>query len=345
MVGFRILVEALKAGYRVRATARSQSKVDAILATPSIKSIAPGNNLSFAIVPDMLADGAFDAALKGITYVIHAASPIPKSDLADSDDLEADMVRPAVGGTTNMLVAASKTPTVKRVIITSSMVALCTPEDIFAPKYDKHFTANDVVPEVKPPYSNLQVAYSASKINALSATREFMKNKKPSFDVINIQPTYVIGRNELATDPFGVLNGSNYVGFGHVLGKSPDTPVIGGAVHLEDVAKIHVLALDPKVRGNQNFGANVKVVWNDANEIVKKHFPDAVKDGRLPANGNQPTKELNFIVEETEQVLGLKFQSFETQIVELAEQYLEVLAKSSTNGDKESSKVEDKLLN
>ena len=331
MVGFRVLVEALKAGYSVRATARSQSKVDAILATPSIKSIAPGHNLSFVLVPDMLADGAFDDALKGITYVIHVASPLPQNTTSDWD---AEIVAPAVGGTTNMLIAASKARTVKRIVITSSSAAVCAPEALFDPQYNKPFTANSVIPEVKPPYPNVFFAYSASKINALNATREFMKSEKPSFDVINVHPSFVIGRNELATDPAAVLGGSNHLGLGHVVGESSEMPMMGASVHLEDVAKIHVLSLDPKVRGNQNFGANVKVVWNDANEIVKKHFPDAVKDGRLPANGNLPTKEINFMVEDTEKAFGLKFQSFETQIVELAEYYLEVLAKTSANGAK-----------
>jgi hypothetical protein len=30
------------------------------------------------VVPDILKDGAFDATLKDVTYIIHIASPLPR---------------------------------------------------------------------------------------------------------------------------------------------------------------------------------------------------------------------------------------------------------------------------
>ena len=73
-IGFRVLATALAAGYRVRATLRKQEQVETIKATKSVKPYV--NNLEFAIVPDILKDGAFDATLKDVTYVIHLASPL-----------------------------------------------------------------------------------------------------------------------------------------------------------------------------------------------------------------------------------------------------------------------------
>lgn len=77
-------------------------------------------------------------------------------------------------------------------------------------------------------------------------------------------------------------------------------------IHVNDVAKIHVLAL------NLNFMATSGGVegwcWEDAIEIVKKHFPEAVEDGRLPADGSQPTK-LRIDSSKTEKVLGIEFQT------------------------------------
>ena len=326
MIGFRILIRTLEAGYRVRAALRSQSKIDEILASSPIESLAPGPKLSFVLVPDILVEGAYTEALKGITHVIHVASPLPMH--LTNEDYESGIVQPAVKGTTNMLVAASKTPSVKRIVITSSVAAVVPRGENNAPDYSPTFTTDNVVSTIKGPYQDAGAAYYASKTNALNATNAFMKREKPAFDVINVMPSYVIGRNDLAHDAKGAVGGTNIIALGHVLGTSTEEPRSGTSVLLDDVAKIHVLSLDPKVKGGQNFGANVKVVWNDANEIVKKHFPEAVKDGRLPATGTVPTSESNFIVEQTEKVLGFKFRSFEDQVVEVAAHYLELLGKS-----------------
>jgi nucleoside-diphosphate-sugar epimerase len=75
-VGFRVLATALAAGYRVRATVRKQDQIDTIKATKSIKPHV--SNLEIVVVPDILKDGAFDAALKDVTYIIHVASPLSK---------------------------------------------------------------------------------------------------------------------------------------------------------------------------------------------------------------------------------------------------------------------------
>ena len=75
-IGFRTLVLALKAGYPVRAAIRSESKKAHILSAPSIKVAKPGSKLTFVIVPDISADGAYDEAVKGSTYILHIASPL-----------------------------------------------------------------------------------------------------------------------------------------------------------------------------------------------------------------------------------------------------------------------------
>lgn len=121
-LGFRVLVDALEAGYKVRAAIRSQSKGDKILATPSIKELNPGNKLEFIIVPDMLAEGAYSEGIRGATYAIHVASPLA-SVYKDGDDAQKILIEPAVKGTLNILNAAQGS-SVKRVVITSSVVAI-----------------------------------------------------------------------------------------------------------------------------------------------------------------------------------------------------------------------------
>src|SRR5438034_10981539 len=93
-VGFRVLVFALEAGYRVRAAVRNQEKADTILAAPSIKALNPDSRLTFVFVPDILMDGAYDEAVKGVDSIIHIASPLASG--ISSDNFETHLIQPAV---------------------------------------------------------------------------------------------------------------------------------------------------------------------------------------------------------------------------------------------------------
>jgi len=52
----------------------------------------------------------------------------------------------------------------------------------------------------------------------LLATKEFVAIKKPEWDVINIMPSFVIGDNELVTDPKLVTDNTVKAAFAQVLG-------------------------------------------------------------------------------------------------------------------------------
>jgi hypothetical protein len=75
-LGFKVLVLALEAGYNARVAVRSQSGIENILKTPSIKRLNSGSNIEFIIVPDILVPGAYDEAVKNVDFIIHCASPI-----------------------------------------------------------------------------------------------------------------------------------------------------------------------------------------------------------------------------------------------------------------------------
>ena len=136
----------------------------------------------------------------------------------------------------------------------------------------------------------------------------------------------MIGRNELAGTRAEILAGTNRAALGHVLG-SEGGPTPSTSVFVDDVARMHVLALEPKVAGGQLFlgvsdGSNTR--WEDAFEIVEKHFPSAVEDGTFPLSGKNPTKRLVFDNEFTKERLGIEFKGFEEQVRSVAGQYLEL---------------------
>ena len=199
LIGIKVIQLALKAGYSVRAAVRSQAKADAVLATPTVKAINPGSKLTFTIVPDILADGAYDEAVKGVKYIIHVASPVIKGEGFTPDQYETHLVAPALKGTTSILDAAYKVEGIKRIVITSSEIAIIPWDDFVVNEVDTVFDDTYDTPFPEGPYTHVFQAYGASKIRALIATKEFIKEKKPEWDVINIMPSFVIGDNEMVT--------------------------------------------------------------------------------------------------------------------------------------------------
>jgi uncharacterized protein YbjT (DUF2867 family) len=71
-IGFRVLVEALGAGYKVRAAVRSESKAALLKAHELVQPYV--GQLETVIVPDITVEGALDEALKDVVYVEHMVS-------------------------------------------------------------------------------------------------------------------------------------------------------------------------------------------------------------------------------------------------------------------------------
>lgn len=108
----------LEQGFIVRAAVRTPAKAE------YFKTLFAehGERLEFAYVADIVNEGAFDEAIQGdIQGIIHCASPLPVSD--PKADPSANIV-PAVKGTISILKSAQSSPTVRRVIIVSSVGAV-----------------------------------------------------------------------------------------------------------------------------------------------------------------------------------------------------------------------------
>ncbi|KAJ9605711.1 hypothetical protein H2200_009560 [Cladophialophora chaetospira] len=321
-VGFRILAELLDQNYKVRLAVRSDSKIDAI--KTALPSKYDADELEFTIVPDLAVANAFDSALKGVKYIIHVAAPGP----GPSDDYEATMVKPSINATLSILNSALQSPAVKKVVITSSVAAVM-------PSEPKVFDADNILPDPEGPYTHPFWAYCASKQLALSATRRFIAEKNPHFDVISVMPSFVLGPNGFAKGKEDYTEGgaSNRNGLASLLGIMLDEPRPGIVCHVDDVAVVHVKALNAEVKGHQNFGVTFDgpnvIEWNDAQGIVKKKLPELVEKGVFPLGGNVVSPPLPYVAAKTEQALGIKFKSFEEMIVDLASAYARIVSEKS----------------
>lgn len=324
-IGFRTLVFALQAGYRARISSRKLAQAQALKRAESIKPYL--DSIEFVEVPDFLADGAFDEAVRDVDYILHLASPIPTPELAA--DVKKHILDPAIKGTVGMLESAAKSKSVKRVVVTSSIVVLDPkPGSSIAGPYDL-----SAIPDADKVPADEWIAYRASKRLAYHAAENFMAAKQPTFDLVNILPSYVQGRNELVTRKEDVHNGSNDVVVDLVLGAKGGRPRKANTVFVDDVAKVEVLALDPKLAKNgDNFIAagspsGKSIEWNDVTQIVSKLFPDAVKSGILPLGGDQESIPSSYDVSKTEAAFGFKFAGLETQVESLIGQYVELASK------------------
>lgn len=161
-LGFKVLRDALDAGYRVRAAVRSQAKAESVRNNSFINATHYVDNLEFVIVPDLSVSGAYDEAVKGVDYVIHIASPITQG-FSTQEDYKEKLIKPAVTGTVGILESAQKSPSVKRIVITSSLVAVVNFGAMMTPD-GPVINAEQRVAFDEGPYPAEFAAYSASKV-------------------------------------------------------------------------------------------------------------------------------------------------------------------------------------
>ncbi|KAK4034685.1 putative NADPH-dependent methylglyoxal reductase GRP2 [Parachaetomium inaequale] len=329
-VGSSTLLRLRQDGYRVRAAVRSEDQVASILALLSLEG---GSGLTFVVIPDIGKPGAYDEAMKDVTFVIHCASPLataPKTDLPAWLYVD-HYFRPAVFGTLNILKAAHNAGTVQRIVFTSSLAAILAMDELQALRgpIQREVSEDERVPAPRKPYKDEFEAYVASKIEALKAAEEWMEEQRcrhdpPTFDAVYLHPGFVLGPNHRATRAHQVLRGGNSmimaILHGFPLGTHPGT-----TVHVDDVAYAHVKALDKKhVPGNQSFMLCAPAVWEDTVDIVRKKFPGAFRASGVPVRESITTFEINAGTTYTQRIFNFKFASFEEQVESAMRQYLEL---------------------
>ena len=325
-IGFRTLVLALEAGYSVRCAIRDRKKESIIASNPAIKVLnLAQTRLTFITVPDLTVPGAYTEAIRDVTYVLHVASPIPLSNPMGHQTAEQSFIQPAVRGALGILEAAQQAGTVRRVVITSSVAAII-PSPVWrgkGPSTQTYGPANRI-PTLKGPFSSSPEAYSASKIAQLNAVEEWMEKEKPKFSVTTIHPSWVLGRNDLAGTAEDLLLSTNRFALDIVVGKKVDAPKAGSCVHVDDVARAHVLALEKSVEGNCSFMLSSPMRWEDVKGILQRNFKDGIEQGFLSLEGEQRTTYIDVRGDETEKILGFRYLSFEEQIKSIVGQYLEL---------------------
>ena len=220
-IGFRTLVSFLETGYQVRTAVHSQDKAKEILQTKPILALNPGSKLKFIIVRDLTIDGAYQDAIRDVTYVLQSISRLQcHLHPTSSRTIQLTSIKPAIAGTVNILKAAALEPGIKRVIITSSAAALFEAKYLFEEDTRMEMVSNEnsrtPIPEGS--FSSPLHAYHAGKIAALAAADEYVADPKSKFDVVAILPSLVLEGSELVPKASDLALGSNGPVMGVVLG-------------------------------------------------------------------------------------------------------------------------------
>ena len=228
-IASRIVEHLLARGYRVRGTVRSLRKPGVI---DTLRGLPGAPDRLELVEADLAKPGSFDAPARGCAVVLHSASPY----VITAKDPQRELVDPAVNGTREVLRACQRAPSVRRVVLTSSMAAV-TDE----PPNDRVLTEADWNDQ-----SSLnRNPYYYSKVLAERAAWAFME-QRPPFDLVAVNPFMVIGPSLTSS-----LNTSNKVLVDLVKGVYPAIlSLTWGFVDVRDVADAHVRAAEhPKAHG------------------------------------------------------------------------------------------------
>ncbi|PVH95774.1 NAD(P)-binding protein [Periconia macrospinosa] len=336
-IGFQTLIIALQRGYSVRGVIRNHESIATLRSKSSLIARCLDNgNLDLVIVPDFLQKGGLLKHMGGITTIVHLASPLA----SQSEDYEHEIIVPAVKMVQVVLEAAAQTPSVSRVIITSSCVTLVPFQWNFSPDSERLYTAQDINSSPIKPYGSPMEAYWASKALARVTTRDFMKDTKLHFDFVNLLPSVVIGpdaripadgkREELTVEARGAV-------MAPALSSSLNSPFpfVGVPVHVGDVARAHIDAveLDPAHANSEYILSSDTpegVIWDrDTAVIAKKYFAKDVENKVLPLEGSLAVVKFRLDSSTTEKAFGWKHTSFEQTMKEMIMQYLQLNASST----------------
>nr|KJB40934.1 hypothetical protein B456_007G083400 [Gossypium raimondii] len=170
----------LQRGYTVKATVRDPSdpkKTQHLLALDGAKERL------HLLKAELLEEGCFDSIVDGCHGVFHTASPV----IFSATDPQAELIDPAIKGTLNVLKSCAKVPSIKRVVITASIVSVV---------YNgKPLTSDVVVDETWFSDSRFceknKLWYMASKTLAEEAAWRFAEEKK--MDLVVLNPGFVVG--------------------------------------------------------------------------------------------------------------------------------------------------------
>lgn len=233
-LGGHCILALLKSGFEVRTTLRDLSKEKDVRAALRDGFGGTDSRLSF-YAADLVKDAGWSKAVSGCDYVLHVASPFPRTAPKD----EKELIVPARDGALRVLQAAREGGA-KRVVLTSSFAAIGyghAPTDV--PHDETSWTDLDA-PGV--------TAYAKSKTLAERAAWDFV-DQHGGLELAVVNPVGILG------PALGSDYGTSLAVIADLLqGKLPLLPrVSAGVVDARDIADLHIRAMTNESAAGQRF--------------------------------------------------------------------------------------------
>ncbi|MEO1475719.1 MAG: aldehyde reductase [Pseudomonadota bacterium] len=292
-IASHVVLALLKKGYKVRGTARSASSGSKLNQTLSDFAGEPIDIEIFEA--DLRRDEGWAEAVQGCAYVHHVASPIPAKLPRDENEL----IVPARDGALRVL-KASKAAGVRRVVLTSSVVAIAYGRA--GPLPDQMDETNWTDPEILADNN----AYSRSKVFAERAAWDYVKGEGQGLELTTVHPAAVLGP---------VMSGDFSTSLEVITqlmgGKLPAVPKMGfQLVDVRDVADLHVLAMQAPEAAGERFIAAEEFFWfSDLAEELRAAYPSHAKKipkGQLPNGIVRLLSTFNPVLKQVAHELGKK---------------------------------------
>lgn len=258
-LGSWVVKGLLEKEYTVRITTRDKSRQSKYSHLTQIAVQAPG--VLEIYEADLLQEGTFDESVAGCDAIIHMASPFTLR----FDDPQEELIKPALTGTQNVLNTATRSETVKKVVLTSSVAAVHGDNIDMKEKGLSEFTEADF----NTSSSVSHQPYSYSKVVAEKKAWEIVETQD-NWRLVVINPSFVLGpplnansNSESIQLMKDMLNGKYYLG-------APDLQL--GFVDVRDVARAHILALEKEeVEGRFILAERTMSIF-DLSRMIKQQF-------------------------------------------------------------------------
>jgi nucleoside-diphosphate-sugar epimerase len=121
-----LIKDLLDAGLTVHTTVRNLANKEELQYLQDAADNSQGGGKIKFFEATLTDEGSFADAMEGCQVVFHVASPVFIMEALHDLDPIKDVIEPAVKGTENVLRQATRTPTVRRVVLTSSETAIFT---------------------------------------------------------------------------------------------------------------------------------------------------------------------------------------------------------------------------
>jgi nucleoside-diphosphate-sugar epimerase len=268
-VGSHLVRRLLRRGCRVRTTVRSLTNAAKVRPLREMAESFPGRLALFEA--DLLRERSFDEAMTGCRVVFHVASPFLMPEKIK--DGRRDMVDPALLGTRNVVASVERTPTVERLVFTSTVGA------IFGDYADVLHMDGQVLSEK---YVNTTSTvdnnpYHYAKTVAEQAAWE-AEAAQGRWRMVSVNPGLILGPSLTPASDSGSLFLLEELFKGYFFYGAPDFSFTTADVR--DVADAHIAAAEnPGAKGRYIVAAPTMTSFHEMARIIRTRHP---RDPRLP---------------------------------------------------------------